>query len=263
MADAIALDRELGWTALRPCALYLDVDGTLLDIAPAPDAVQVSPALTAALGAVAQGLDGALALVSGRTLAELDRLFRPLRVAAVGIHGAEVRTAGDPPRTADYLARQLDGIRAELAARVAEWPGTFVEDKGLALALHHRASRVDERVIGRAMAALADLAGPEFVLLHGKRVFELKPAALSKATGIATLHGTAKFAGRTPVCIGDDLTDESAFEYANLAGGLSIRVGAAAGADGTAASAARRRVDSPADVRAWLAGLAAGVESAS
>ncbi|MBV6422240.1 MAG: Trehalose-6-phosphate phosphatase [Steroidobacteraceae bacterium] len=260
--EAITLDRTLDWNALRPCALYLDVDGTLLDIAPTPDAVEVPPGLTAALAVVARGLGGALALVSGRTLAALDRLFRPLSVAAVGIHGAEVRTAGDPPRTADYLARQLDGIRAELTARIAEWPGAFVEDKGPALALHHRASRIDERIIGRAMAALAELAGPEFVLLHGKRVFELKPAALSKATGIAALHGTAAFAGRTPVCIGDDLTDESAFAYANQAGGLSIRVGRTDAAGSATATAARFCVDSPGEVRAWLARLASGMETA-
>lgn len=255
MAEPVALEHLLPWHALRSSALYLDVDGTLLDIAPMPDAVVVPPGLVAALEQVGAHLGGALALVSGRSIGTLDRLFRPLRFAAVGIHGAEVRTAGDPPRTADYLARQLDGIRDALAARIAEWPGTFVEDKGLALALHHRASEVDERVIGREMAALADLAGPEFVLLHGKSVFEVKPAALSKATGIATLHGTAKFAGRRPVCIGDDLTDESAFEYADERQGISIRVG-----DGEA-TRAQYRVDTPAQVRAWLSHLAASAEA--
>lgn len=256
MAEPIALERLLPWHELRASALYLDVDGTLLDIAPTPDAVVVPAGLIAALGRIGAHLGGALALVSGRPVGALDRLFRPLRLAAVGIHGAEVRTAGDPPRTADYLARQLDGIRDALATRIAEWPGAFVEDKGLALALHHRASPVDERVIGRAMAALADLAGPEFVLLHGKAVFELKPAALSKATGIATLHGTAKFAGRRPVCIGDDLTDESAFEYAGEMQGISVRVGDAG------PTVAQYRVNTPGEVRAWLAHLAATAEGA-
>ncbi len=255
MAVAIELTQELTWHTLRSRALYLDVDGTLLDIAPTPEAVAVPPGLIAALESVAKRLDGALALVSGRPIGALDQLFRPLRFAAVGIHGAEVRTAGDPTRTADYLARQLDGIRAALVSYIAQWPGALVEDKGLALAVHYRGSTVDSQVIGRVMRDLTAFAGPEFMLLAGKSVFELKPAALSKATGIATLGGTAKFAGRTPVCIGDDVTDESAFAYANEAQGLSIHVGT------FQSTVACYRVARPADVRAWLLALAAAPEN--
>ena len=249
-AAAIDLPRELPLEALGRCALYLDVDGTLLDIAAAPESVVVNDGLIAALAAVAARLEGALALVSGRPIAALDRLFRPLRLAAVGIHGAEVRYSGGPLRTSDHLARQLDGVRRELAAQIAQWPGALLEDKGVAIALHYRASTVDGRVIGRALEGLASAAGPEFVLLQGKSVYELKPATLSKATGIAALRASAPFADRTPVCIGDDTTDESAFAYANSVQGISVHVGL------SGETAATWRVATPAAVRAWLAGLA-------
>lgn len=256
-AADIDLQRKLPWSALGARALYLDVDGTLLDIAPTPDSVEVPAGLIDSLAAVAKRLDGALALVSGRPIGALDQLFRPLRVAAVGIHGAEVRTAGGPVRTADYLSRQLDGVRNALAETITQWPGAVLEDKGIALALHYRASKVDARVIGRALQNMADLAGPEFILMQGKQVFEIKAAALTKASGIAALHGTKPFAGRVPVCIGDDVTDESAFGYANDNRGLSIHVGH------SPTTLAQFRVTAPAEVRAWIAGLATNGESPS
>lgn len=253
----IDLQRKLPWSALNARALYLDVDGTLLDIAPTPDSVEVPAGLIDALATVAKRLDGALALVSGRPIGALDQLFRPLRFAAVGIHGAEVRTAGGPVHTADYLSRQLDGVRNVLAETIMQWPGAVLEDKGVALALHYRASKVDEHVIGRALRGMADLAGPEFLLMQGKRVFEIKAAALSKASGIAALHGTAPFADRLPVCIGDDITDESAFGYANENRGLSIQVGH------SSSTLAQFRVTAPAEVRTWIIDLASSRENAS
>ncbi|MGE0581204.1 MAG: trehalose-phosphatase [Steroidobacteraceae bacterium] len=246
----IDLARELPREALARHALYLDVDGTLLDIAPTPEAVVVPPGLVDALAAVSARLDGALALVSGRPIGALDRLFQPLRLATVGIHGAEVRPVGGPVRTADHLARQLDGVRRELTVRIAQWPGAWLEDKGVALALHYRASAVDAGVIGRALQDIANAAGPEFVLMEGKCVYELKPAALSKASGIAVLRGTVPFVDRIPLCIGDDVTDESAFQYANSVQGVSVHVGS------SASTVARWRVAAPGVVRAWLADLA-------
>jgi trehalose 6-phosphate phosphatase len=246
----IDLTRELPWAALESRALFLDVDGTLLDIAPTPESVVVPPGLVEAIGIVAERLGGALAFVSGRPIGALDRLFRPLRLAAVGVHGAEVRTAGGPVRTSDLLARQLDGVRGALAGLMVQWPGTLLEDKGIALALHYRASTVDARVIGRALGDIAHAAGPEFALLQGKSVYELKPALLSKASGIAALRAETPFAGRIPVCMGDDVTDESAFGFANGNEGLSIHVGS------SATTSAGRRVAAPALVRAWLAKLA-------
>lgn len=254
MAVAIDLQRELGWPVLQARALYLDVDGTLLDIASTPDAVDVPAALTAALAAVAARLGGALALVSGRPIDELDRLFDPLRLAAVGVHGAEVRTADRPLRAADTFVRHLDAVRETLAAKLPQWPGALVEDKGPALAVHYRNAPASECAIRNTMETLSAHAGPQFTLLRGKHVFELKPARLDKASGIAVLREVAPFAGRAPVSIGDDVTDESAFAYANAVQGISIHVG------NVRTSVAQYRVDAPRVVRAWLAALAAEVE---
>jgi trehalose 6-phosphate phosphatase len=246
----IDLPRQLGWSALHGRALYLDVDGTLLDIAPRPDAVVVPGALPGALARIAQRLDGALALVSGRQIDTLDRLFHPQRFPTVGVHGAEVRADSVPATTARHFARHLDGARAALAARMTQWPGALLEDKGIALAVHYRDAAALEGVIRETMQRLAARAGAEFTLLQGKFVLELKPAALSKASGISTLRDVAPFANRAPVYLGDDVTDESAFALVNEAQGLSVRVGPPAG------TLARYRVDAPATVRAWLHGLA-------
>jgi len=246
----IDLPRQLGWSTLRGRALYLDVDGTLLDIAPNPDAVVVPGELPGALATIAQRLGGALALVSGRRIDTLDRLFHPQRFPAVGVHGAEVRADLAPPTAAGHFARYLDEARATLAARMAQWPGTLLEDKGIALAVHYRDAAALEGAIRETMQRLATRAGAEFTLLQGKFVLELKPTALSKASGISTLRDAAPFADRAPVYLGDDVTDESAFALVNEAQGLSVRVGLPAG------TLARYHVDSPATVRAWLHGLA-------
>lgn len=249
MGLAIDLPRQLGWSALRGRALYLDVDGTLLDLAPSPDAVVVPERLPGALAAIAERLDGALALVSGRQIDTLDRLFHPQNFAAVGVHGAELRADAMPPTDAEHFARGLDDARAALASHMAQWPGALLEDKGLALAVHYRGAAALEGAIREVMQQLAVRSGA-VTLLQGKFVLELKPAALSKATGIAALRGAAPFADRVPVYLGDDVTDESAFALVNEAQGLSVRVGPPAG------TLARYRVDAPATVRAWLDGLA-------
>lgn len=250
MAEPIDLPQQLGWGTLRGQALFLDVDGTLLDLAARPDAVVVPGALPGALERIAQRLGGALALVSGRQIATLDRLFHPQQFAAVGVHGAELRADSLPPGPATALAQPLEAARAALARLMAQWPGALLEDKGLALAVHYRAAPALEEPIHTAMQQLASQAGSAFTLLRGKFVFELKPADLSKGSGIAALRATAPFADRSPVYLGDDVTDESAFALANEAQGLSVRVGPAAG------TLARYRVDAPATVRAWLYGLA-------
>lgn len=257
MGAAIDLPQQLGWSTLRGRALYLDVDGTLLDLAPSPDAVVVPGQLPGALAAIAARLDGALALVSGRQIDSLDRLFHPQKFAAVGVHGAELRADSVPSGYPAPLAQPLDQARATLAGHLAQWPGALLEDKGLALAVHYRAAAALEDPIRAAMQQLASRAGSAFTLLQGKFVLELKPAAVSKGTGIATLRAAPPFADRVPVYVGDDVTDESAFALVNEAQGLSVRVGPAAG------TLARFRVDAPATVRAWLLGLADSQEGAA
>lgn len=250
MDGPLDLAQQLGWSALRGRALYLDVDGTLLDLAPSPDAVVVPDELPGALATVAKRLDGALALVSGRRIDTLDRLFHPRKFTAVGVHGAELRAEAAPATGATHFERLLDEARVALAARMPHWPGALLEDKGIALGVHYRGAAAFEHAIREAMQQLAQRAGPEFTLLQGKAVLELKPAALSKATGIGALRAAAPFADRVPVYLGDDVTDESAFALVNEAQGLSVRIGP------PAATLARYRVDAPATVRAWLYRLA-------
>ena len=222
-------------------ALFLDVDGTLIDIAPAPDEVVVPGDLAPLLESIAAGLSGAVALVSGRRLADVERLF-PLGLGGAGVHGAEWRLPGG---AVHREGRWSAGTATAVAAEAGGLPGVMVEDKGLAVALHFR--RVPEQApaaIALAEAAMA-AAAPPLRLLRGKAVVELIPADAGKGRAIARFMGHAPFAGRIPVFVGDDVTDEDGFEAVNRMGGVSIHVGAAA-------TAARYRLASPEAVRHWL-----------
>ena len=226
------------------CALFLDVDGTLLDFAPHPDAARVPDGLREVLAALHRRLDGALALVSGRPVAGLDTLFHPLRLPAAGLHGLELRSGEDgtrAPPVPDALTEVLDRARAFAAPRT----GTVVEDKGSAVALHWRAApeHADE-MRGFAEAAVERLPG--YRLQHGNQVAELRPEGADKGDAIATLAGEPPFRGRTPVFVGDDLTDEHGFEVVNERGGTSVLVG------DRQPSAARYRLADTAAVLAWL-----------
>lgn len=256
MTMKIDLNRALPRSDLDDYCLLLDVDGTLLDIAPHPDAVFVPPMLVPTLAQLHDDLGGALALVSGRTIARLDELFSPLALPAVGIHGAELRGSGtqrlspggeEDPAQARVALQQA---RAILAERMPAWAGCLLEDKGQALAVHYRAAPRHAREIEEQLQAIA-AADRRLAVLAGKCVFELKAAAHTKGSGIAQLRRVAPFAGRAVIYIGDDVTDESGFEYANAVGGYSIRVGA------PAPTSARFTVDAPVQVRGWLEALAA------
>ena len=236
-------------------ALFLDVDGCLLDFAATPDGVAVPPGLREALAACAAALGGALALVSGRSLDTLDTLFSPLVLPAAGLHGLERRhgaAVADGPRRPPALA----AIRRAADALAACHPGSIVEDKGATLALHWRSAPAGAEHALQAFArdALAQLPG--YRLQHGKQVVELRPggdgrggADADKGSAIAAFLDEAPFAGRVPVFAGDDLTDEHGFAVVNARGGASILVGQRAG------SAARHGLRDPTDVRAWLARL--------
>ena len=228
-------------------ALFLDVDGCLLDFADRPDAVAVPGALRSNLEALAHRLDGALALVSGRSLATLDGLFAPLQLPAAGLHGLERRTVDgrlvDAPPAAPLLEKVRNGAR--LVA--AEFPGALVEDKGAALALHWRAAP-------EAADPLRNFADSVLPWLHGYRlqpgdhVVELRPASADKGDAIAAFMAEPPFAGRRPVFAGDDLTDEHGFAVVDEHDGLSVLVG------GRKGSTARYGLRNPAALRAWLAG---------
>lgn len=231
-------------------ALFLDVDGCLLDLADAPDAVRVTPRLRSVLRSLSQRLGGALALVSGRPLTGLDRLFAPLRLPGAGLHGLEWRNglacSQPPPRPAAF-----DAVREEAMAVAACFPGSLVEDKGVALGLHWRgAPGAMDTMRHFAEAALPRLPG--YRLQHGNQVVELRPASGDKGSAIETLLAEEPFRGRTPVFAGDDITDESGFAVVNARRGVSVLVG------DREPSAAHYGLRSPAAARRWLgAGVAA------
>lgn len=232
----------------RTCALFLDVDGTLLDIAPRPDAVAVPAGLVADLAALHKACDGALALVSGRAVAVLDALFAPLVLPAMGGHGTQMRL---DPATAPEPETRLDPHLADILRQLpARLPGVLAEDKGTAFALHYRA-RPDAGPTLRAAisAALEGTSGLD--ILDGHFVFEVKPAAIDKGTAVTAAMARLPFAGRHPVFIGDDVTDEFAFRAVNALGGTAIAVG-------RMRPGARFVLSGPAAVRALIARLAAG-----
>ncbi|KLJ00130.1 trehalose-phosphatase [Luteimonas sp. FCS-9] len=225
-------------------ALFLDVDGCLLPFAERPDAVSVPPALLARLEALRTSLDGALALVSGRSLATLDQLFAPETFTAAGLHGVERRRADGAAHGALPPAA-LAAIRDEAVVVARRYPGAVVEDKGAALGLHWRgAPQAEVALRAFAQAMLPRLPG--YQLQPGDHVVELRPQHADKGSAILAFLDEPPFAGRRPVFAGDDLTDETGFAAVNARGGISVLVG-----DRTA-SAARFAVADPAQVHRWL-----------
>lgn len=225
-------------------ALFLDVDGVLLEFAHAPDAVRVPAALRRRLAGLHAQLGGALALVSGRSIATLDALFAPLALPCAGLHGLERRNGSEVTRfDADPAA--LDAVRAAARLVVARYPGALCEDKGVALALHWRAEPLAASDL-QALAASAAMQLPGYHLQPGDHVVELRPAGADKGAAIEAFLREAPFAGRMPVFAGDDLTDEHAFEAVNLRGGASILVGT------REPSAARQALADVAAVHRWL-----------
>lgn len=218
-----ALIRSL--TGVRPAALFLDVDGTLLDIAPRPDAVHVPASLRTALARLHAGLDGALALVSGRPVAELDRIFAPLRLPAAGSHGAHWRANADAP--IEHLAGAIlpQAVRKALLALRESHPGLIVEDKSSSIAIHFRDRPELARTLDEAITRiLADSRNEPITLLPGKAVLEVKRTGFDKARAIRILMASPAFAGRQPIFIGDDITDQVALDAVAAAGGTALSV---------------------------------------
>ena len=234
-------------------ALFLDVDGTLLDIAMRPDEVAVSPGLKSVMLNAFRLSGGAVALISGRSLYDLDRLFAPMRFPAAGQHGVERRdSTGHVVRLHDTLDRLNRAVHA-LQAQVPQHRGVIVEHKGLSVALHYRQAPAARDWAHRTMRALHETLGPEFKLVVGKMVWELRPGGRDKGTAIADFMTELPFAGRVPVFIGDDDTDEDGFRVINQAHGHSIKVG-----EGT--SRARWRLPDAQSVRVWLQDYVAFLE---
>lgn len=227
-------------------ALFLDVDGTLLTIAETPLGVHIPDSLRTLLDELRTRFEGALALISGRSIETLDHFFAPLRLCASGVHGCERRTfSGDVIRP-DVATRSLIEARKDLTRFVQSHEGLLLEDKGYGLAVHFRlAPALDDEVHARMSETLQRL-GPEFRLQAGKFVYEVRPAHWSKGTSVAAFMQEDPFQGRRPIYIGDDVTDEDAFVAVNALDGVSIRVGEATN------TVANHRLPDVAAVHRWL-----------
>ncbi len=229
--------------------LFLDVDGTLLEIVDTPFDTRADEALKSLLQQIAERLGGALALVSGRSIDYLDSLFAPLRLPIAGLHGVERRTASGVLHGRDVDASRLDAARITLGELVAAHPGTVLEDKGRTVAVHFRMAPQFDLVIGRAVADVAATLGPSYHVQRGDMMLEIKPTGFSKGAAIRDFLRETPFAGRRPVFVGDDLTDVDGFKVVEAHGGTSIGVGARV--------TGQCQLTGPRAVRAWLEGIAA------
>jgi trehalose 6-phosphate phosphatase len=229
-------------------ALFLDIDGTLLDLARTPDAVVVPGELGHALASLHRDLHGALAFVSGRSLENIDRLFAPLRPAAVGCHGAQVRGADGQVRA---LAPQVAGSVRRLFTDLARGhPGVLLEDKTYTLALHYRLAPEARPFLRAALDEHADFLWMQGIAVQeGKAVFDARPAGIDKGVGLCALAAQPPFRGRPVLFGGDDTTDEDVFRILPNIGGLGFSVG-------RSFPGAAHVFDSPRAVRQWLTYLA-------
>jgi trehalose 6-phosphate phosphatase len=229
--------------------LFLDVDGTLIELTDSPLDTFADPQLKTLLGQVAERLGGALALVSGRGIAYLDALFAPLRLASAGLHGVERRKASGVMHGASFVDTQLTAARTAVNALVQAHPGILVEDKGRTLAVHFRMAPDREAAVREALIAIAKPLGSNYHIQEGSMVLEIKPRGFTKATAIKAFMAEPPFSGRKPVFIGDDLTDQDGFRMVEDQGGLSIAVGDRV--------RGQYRLENAAAVREWLAQIAA------
>lgn len=223
-------------------ALFLDIDGTLLDIAPTAQAVVVPETLVADLAVLAERLDGALALISGRMIHEIDALFAPLCLPCAGAHGAEWRlSSGGAVETASRLS---DFLRDDIAAAFAKEDGVFVEDKIYSIAIHYRQAPLLGTKIEETLARLVVPYSETVTLLPGRKVAEIVQKEADKGGALHRFMQQAPFAGRRPIFFGDDVTDLAAVSVCRALGGAAFMVGRGDGGDETFAS--------PAAVRDWV-----------
>jgi trehalose 6-phosphate phosphatase len=229
-------------------ALFLDIDGTLLDLAASPSLVRVDDDVAARLPALARELDGAVALITGRTIADADRLFPGLLLPIAGQHGTERRGADGKIHRHRLPQPGIVQLRRELARFAARHEGVMLEDKGATLALHYRQAPRLAAHVHRAMRAQIATGGPgrAWKLQPGKGIIELRPDGRDKGTAIAEFMAETPFRGRLPVFLGDDRSDEFGFAAVARMGGWSVKVGAGP-------TRARFRLPDVAAVRRWLA----------
>ena len=233
----------------RDWSLFLDVDGTLVDFTDTPSGTRSDEELNRLLEDIERSLGGRLALVSGRSIESLDRMFAPRRFAAAGLHGLERRGATGTMFSADTGEWDVDGARAALQSFSDRHPGVLLEDKGRTLALHYRAVPRAKDAVRALLTETAAALGEAFHVQEGHMVMEMKPRRYTKGSAIAAFLEEPPFAGHTPVFIGDDLTDVDGFQVVDARRGVSIAVGERV--------RARYRIENPDAVRAWLRPLVA------
>jgi trehalose 6-phosphate phosphatase len=232
------------------CALLFDIDGTLLDLAPTPDAVVVPKGLLGVLQRLFELSSGALAFVSGRPIVDIDRIFAPMVLPAVGGHGAEMRVSPTSEACAIGAQPMSRELKRKFAAIGEMSERILIEDKGYSIAIHYRqALEFEHAIFARVAAIRSDLAEAPIDVLPGKRVVEIKPSGFTKASGVRELLMHMPFKERRPVFFGDDVTDDSVFAIMPDLAGLSFSVGRQA--RGVAGQFGR-----PRDVRRWLTFLA-------
>jgi trehalose 6-phosphate phosphatase len=227
-------------------AFFLDIDGTLLEYAASPQEVRVDAELVGMLERLFASSGGAVALVSGRSVEDIDKLFAPLKFPAAGQHGTERRAADGSIRQHAPPLEDLARAAGEIVRLTAAHAGLVFENKGMTLALHYRLAPGLRALAEREMRAIAAGLGEAFELQSGKFVVEIKPGGKDKGSAIAEFAAERPFAGRRPVFIGDDLTDEAGFAVVNRIGGHSVKVG-------PGITQARWRLFDAAAVRRWLA----------
>ncbi|WP_334369061.1 MULTISPECIES: trehalose-phosphatase [unclassified Bradyrhizobium] len=234
---------------LSESAILLDIDGTLLDLMPTPREVWVPPGLAKTLNRLLVRTNGALALVSGRSLNDIDLIFAPDQFPAVGGHGAEMRIEPDSEAVAAHAPPMDKELKRRLAAIAKLSPGILLEDKGYSLALHYRLAPHAEKAIYAAVSLIrADLPNAPIEVLPGKCVCEIKHSGFTKASGVRELMTREPFKGRRPFFIGDDVTDESVFAIMPDLDGLAFSVG-------RRAKGVAGHFDAPSDVREFLTHL--------
>jgi trehalose 6-phosphate phosphatase len=237
----------------QPWCLFLDVDGTLLELADSPSGVSVDEALLPLLERLRTNSGGAVALVSGRTIDNLDQLLGCRAVPAAGLHGCERRDAAGRLHVADVAREQLAEVREGLQRLVSRHPGLMLEDKGAGLALHFLKARELEHELRAEVALLAAPLVPRFTVLGGHAVLEVKPAAHTKDSAVMAFMAEPPFQGRLPIFIGDDQTDYDGFAAVRRFDGLAIAVGPRVKSEWWLAG--------PREVHEWLGHLATGTFS--
>jgi trehalose 6-phosphate phosphatase len=236
-------------------AFFFDFDGTLVELAPTPDGVEVRADMLALLDELRRVTHGAVAVVSGRGIDSIDAFLRMPELPVAGLHGAERRDANGDTQRVGFNDQRLLHMERVLAEVVRTHPGLLLEIKGAALALHYRNAPEHEGTARSATQALTAEFADAYVLQPGKMVYEIKPKDVDKGRALRAFLDEPPFAGRRPVFAGDDLTDEKGFAVVNEHGGLSIKVG---GGD----TIARTRVESVDALLGWLRTLVAAMRGA-